>query len=273
MRLPPSAWARGACALVSLVASVVSSVALGGCAAATPETAARGLAEPAPEIEIEEPLEVSVDRVDRSHGGLRVTASMEDGSADVSMWLGRACDAREIGSGVATPSRFVWTLSIADVARAASCGLVVRARGPKTERGRLVKVANVGLSLQVSPFDDDTVLQRQASSGSSPTTMLEFTQVKRGATLLVGDDVLVGSIDAAEEDDESAAIDSKRPTSSNVRTVFEVPNVDLATALVTARPLAIAGDEAIVTVSVGGTQIASDEDEEVEEDVQVEDCE
>ena len=288
MTLLPRAGARDACALACVLGS---SIALGGCAVATPESAARASAEPAPEVEIEEPLEVSVDRVDRSHGGVRVTASMEDGSADVSMWLGRACEAREVGSGFATPSHFVWTLSVRDVARAASCGLVVRARGPLTPRGRVVKVGNVGLSLQVSPFDADTVLQSQASNASSSTTMLEFTQVRRGATLLVGDDVLVGSIDGGDDDQESGnggnggnggnsgtresdgPVDRAKRTSSNVRTTFEVPNVDLATALVTARPLAIAGDEAVVTVSVGGTQISSDDDEEVEEEVQVEDCE
>jgi hypothetical protein len=61
--------------------------------------------------EREVPLDLNVDRVDVVHGALRLSATMRDGSADVSISLWASCPPREVGGGIATPSGLVWTFA------------------------------------------------------------------------------------------------------------------------------------------------------------------
>ena len=97
-----------------------------------------------------EPLDLSIDRVDISHGGLRVTATMHGGSADVWVTLGDDCKGREVGGGMATPSSLVWTLGEDDLAGALACDLEVIAR-TATSSGYVLRRASVAVSAEMRP--------------------------------------------------------------------------------------------------------------------------
>ena len=75
------------------------------------------------------PLEISVDALDIVHGALRISATMVDGAADVSVRLGGDCEHTEVGGGISTLSTLVWALGEKELADAIGCGgLLVRAR-------------------------------------------------------------------------------------------------------------------------------------------------
>src|SRR5579862_5644446 len=92
-------------------------------------------------------LDLIIDKLDIAHGALRMSATMNEGSADVWLSVGEACGSAEIGRGMANRSSFVWALAADEVALAMKCDLVVRAR-VVTETGMVVKAA----SLSVSPI-------------------------------------------------------------------------------------------------------------------------
>jgi hypothetical protein len=106
----------------------------------------------------EEPLTLSVDYVDILHGALRVSATMVDGSADLSVSLGAGCEPREVGGGIATPSRFVWTFSADELADALSCGFLVRAISATATR-RVTKTASLPVAVEVTTLDSDDAPQ------------------------------------------------------------------------------------------------------------------
>ena len=107
---------RGSFATMSLCVG-----ALSGCAARA------GAAETAAPVE-DQPLGITVDALDVVHGALRISATMVDGAADVSVRLGGDCEPREVGGGLSTLSTLVWSLGDREVAAAIGCGLAVRAR-------------------------------------------------------------------------------------------------------------------------------------------------
>jgi hypothetical protein len=104
--------------------------------------------------EAEAPLDLSVDRVDVLHGSLRVTATMHEGSAESSVRLGPGCDPREVGGGMATPSRLVWILSRGELAASLRCGLVVMAR-VTAAAGSATKVASMPVAFAFQALDSD----------------------------------------------------------------------------------------------------------------------
>ncbi|HEX3769929.1 MAG TPA: hypothetical protein VHV30_03645 [Polyangiaceae bacterium] len=105
---------------------------------------------PAPD----EPLTMTVDAVDLSHGALRFFGTMDDGSADLTVQLGGDCEHREIGGGFATATGFVWSLSDTDLVDALPCNLRVRARA--REGSRVVhKVADLAVALDMIAVDTD----------------------------------------------------------------------------------------------------------------------
>ena len=76
----------------SLAAIAVIALSICGCAAqAGQDDASEAAAE-------EQPLDVTVDSLDVVHGALRITATMVDGAADVSVRLGGDCEHREVGA-------------------------------------------------------------------------------------------------------------------------------------------------------------------------------
>jgi hypothetical protein len=160
--------------------------------------------------EVEEPLDLSVDRVDVVHGALRVAATMAEGSAELSIWLGEGCDPREVGRGMATPSKFVWMFGARELAASLRCGLVVLARAT-TVTGRVRKVAPVPVVSGLEPLDSDeappglewspedialAVLSRQP---------LRFGHVSFGVALSVGGTPLEGDEAEATDDVGSAS--------------------------------------------------------------------
>ncbi len=137
---------------LALLASTVSCIAGEGDDEATVEPPA------------EVPLDLTVDQVDIAHGALRLRATMREGSADVSVSVGKACGSTEVGRGMANRSTFVWALAEDELALAMKCDLVVRAR-VLDETGVVVKSASLSVSpLVASSGDEGPELQGTASS-------------------------------------------------------------------------------------------------------------
>ena len=202
---------------------------------------------PAPEIEeIEEPLALSVDALDIRHGTLRIEASMDDGSADVSMWLGEGCDAREVGHGIATRSGFAWSLSRDEIAAAIECSLTVKVHGIDDEGQHVRRVAQLPVSVAVQPDAAEFVrLRAQESEGA--TTKLTFFAPSVASRLHVA-----GTIIGAENDD--VEIDGKIPRGVFV-SAFVVDNDDLARSMLARSPLTLLGETFLATVTVGSVTL------------------
>jgi hypothetical protein len=101
------------------------------------------------EPEEEVPLDLTVDRVDIVHGVLRMSATMVEGSADVRMMRGGACERREIGGGISTRSRLIWALDERELTEALDCGLIVRAR-VQVERRYVTKTASLSVTADIA---------------------------------------------------------------------------------------------------------------------------
>jgi hypothetical protein len=226
---------RGLAAGVSLLLLAATA----GCAA--PPGAA---SEPeAPEEEV--PLDLAVDSVDIVHGALRLSATMVDGAADVSVSLGGDCEHREVGGGWSTVSTLVWTFGAADVADAIGCGLAVRAR-VRTGSQNVTKVAELALTVGLVPCeeaDDGPGVEEVAASSAGVT--IRFARVAPRARLIAGD----SSLEATPLDGEGADATQAR---------FAVPRIDFARSLLLRWPLALDGASFDATVDIGGTALADD---------------
>ena len=108
--------------------------------------------------EVVEPLDLSVERVDVVHGALRVAATMDEGSAELTVWLGTGCDAREVGRGMATPLKFVWMFGARELADSLRCGLEVLARATAAT-GQVLRVAPLPVLSGLEPLDPDPAPQ------------------------------------------------------------------------------------------------------------------
>jgi hypothetical protein len=146
---------------LALLAATVSCTTGEGDDEATVETS--------PEV----PLDLTVDQVDIAHGSLRLSATMREGSADVSVTVGKACSSTEVGRGMANRSTFVWALGEDEVALAMKCDLVVRAR-VREETGVVVKSASLSVSPLVASSDTDEGPQLQGTSSSENGVILAF---------------------------------------------------------------------------------------------------
>ncbi|MDB4945411.1 MAG: hypothetical protein JWP97_4945 [Labilithrix sp.] len=223
---------------VSFGAAVVLCLAVTGCAAPGPEEDEVA----APEVEIEEPLAVTVDELTLSHGSLRVAASMVEGSADVAVWLGDSCEAQEVGRGIATPSGFRWSLATDEVARAVACGLVVKAHGVNAEGQRVVKVASLDVGLSLEPEAAETVsVMVQVSQDAE--TKVTFAVPRRASHIFVG-----GTVIGAEEEEDEA-----EPPQGMFASTFVIDDRDLARAMLQGRPVSVLGEYFLASVIVGGT--------------------
>jgi hypothetical protein len=215
-------------------AAVVFCLATSGCSAGG--DSADSVAPPLPE-EIEEALSLSVDDLDIRHGSLRIEASMLDGSADVSMWLGPSCEPREVGRGIATRSGLAWSLSGDDIARAMECNLVVKAHGIDEDGTRVVKVADLDVSVSLLPDGAERVrLVRQVTEG--PITTMTFATPNRVRRLHIG-----GSVIGAE--------DEETVTRGRFMSSFAVSNDDLARSMLHRRHVSVLGEHFLATVTVG----------------------
>ncbi len=205
--------------------------------------------------ETEEPLYVQVDDLDVRHGSLRIEATMLEGSADVSMWLGPKCPAREVGRGFATPAGFAWSLSGDEVADAIECSLVVRARTVDDDGRYVRKVAPLPVSIDLVDDRVQTVrLFGQDSRGSS--TRLIFATPTLASRLHIGGSI-IGAED--EEEDEDASGDG------SYRSAFDVGNDDLARSMLQRRRISILGEHFLATITVGSMtlEVATPAEEDV----------
>jgi hypothetical protein len=197
------------------------------------------VASPAPPPELEEPLSLTVEALDVRHGSLRIEASMLDGSADVSMWLGEACESREVGRGIATPSTFAWSLSRDEVARAIECSLIVRVRGVDDDGNRVRRTAELPVSVGLEADGAESArLSGQEAAGAS--TKMTFLAPVRARRLHVA-----GSVIGADDDDDDLAIDGA------FASTFEIGNDDLARSIFGRRRLTLLGEHFLATIAVG----------------------
>jgi hypothetical protein len=212
-----------------------------------------GMTAPPPPPEVEEALALTVDALDVRHGGLRIEASMVDGSADVAMWLGPSCEAREVGRGIATRTGFAWSLSSDEMARAIECSLTVRVRTIDEAGARVRKVATLAVSVQLVPDAVESArLAHQEARGAS--TRLQFLTRSRARRLHVGN-TLIGA--EAEETTE--------PTKRGFyASAFVVGNDDLARSMLGRRRLSILGEHFLAAITVGDMTLDVSEPEESE---------
>lgn len=224
---------RPACAVVVLCLAGLGT----GCAGRGEEE------EEEPVAELEEPLALAVDELSVRHGSLRIAASMEDGSADVAMWLGGTCEPAEVGRGIATRSAFRWSLSSDEVARAIECGLVVKAHGVNDEGLRVVKTAalEVGVSLEADGAEN-VALTAQVSVDASTT--LTFGAPRRVSHIFVG-----GSVIGADD------VDDDEPSNDVYPSSFTIENRDLSRAMMQRRQVSVLGEYFLATVTIGGVTL------------------
>jgi hypothetical protein len=226
---------RGSLATLSLVAG-----AMGGCAAHAGED------EPPEEAPAEDQaLEVSVDSLDIVHGALRITATMVDGAAGVSVRLGGDCEHREVGGGLSTLSTLVWSLGDSEVADALGCGLVVRAR-VRDGTHYVNKLAELGLMVDIAAqegnADDGPQLQTVATSEFG--VCLVFAPVTRRARLTTADSILLAMPPESDEEDRAPDDNTGR---------FTVPRIDFARSVLRQRPLYLDGSSFATSLSLSGT--------------------
>ncbi len=220
-------------------AALAFCLATAGCAVPSSDHAA-GPTPPLPEVE--EALALNVDALDVRHGSLRIEASMLDGSADVSVWLGPTCEEREVGRGIATRSGFAWSLSGDDVARAIACNLVVKAHGVDEDGNRVLKIASLDVGVSLVPDGADLVrVLRQETEGKD--TRMTFAMPSRARRLHIG-----GSVIGAEPEDEDE--DEIGPRGLFIAS-FAVGNDDLARSMLHRRHVSVQGEHFLATVSVG----------------------
>ena len=236
-------------------AALALCLATASCAAPGSNEQAASSAAPQPEVEeIEEPLALSVDALDIRHGTLRIEASMDDGSADVSMWLGTAqgCETREVGHGIATRSGFAWSLSRDEIARAIECSLTVKVHGIDDEGQHVRRVAQLPVTVAVQPDGADLVrLRSQESDGA--TTKLTFMAPAGASRLHVAGTIIGAESDAVE-------IDGKLPRGAFL-SAFVVDNADLARSMLARSHLTLLGEDFLTTVTVGSVTLDVSEPE------------
>jgi hypothetical protein len=219
--------------------------AMVGCAAPAGQDAATEA--PAPD----EVLDLTVDSVDVVHGALRVSATMVDGSADLSVRLGGDCVHRDVGGGLSTPSTLVWSFGDGDVADAIGCGLVVRAHVRDGTR-HVDRVAELGVAVDIGVGESDNDGDRPQLQGIASTAGsigLVFRSVPRSARLATAASILDRVRPESGEDDTEAADDSVR---------FDVPCVDFARSVLRRQPLLLDGSPFWTTLSVGGTALEAE---------------
>jgi hypothetical protein len=192
------------------------------------------------------PLDLTVDRVELVHGAVRLSATMVDGSADVSVLLGDACDRREVGRGMATRSNLVWAFAESEIAEGLACDLVVVAR-VHTPAEVVVKE----LSLAVSPIvtaaegagaaDDGPQLGN--ASCAAEGIQFSFTAVPRWARLSVGDSLVEATQTEAPDEEEQQPPDTAE---------FVATYPDFSRAVLTRRAVSLAGVSFPASLSLGG---------------------
>jgi hypothetical protein len=210
-----------------------------------PRPADRSDDEPPAKTE-EEPLDLTIDRVDLSHGVLRLKATMNDGSADVSILLGTACEPRELGGGLATASSLVWSLAEDDLAGALGCDILVVARA-STSTGTVLKTAPVPVGVEMASSGSDEAAQPPDVQRSTSEMRLVFPSgsARDSDRLSVGDSLVEPS---------QALSDSQQTTHE-----FAVSRHDLARAILSRRPLRLGRSSFDVSVSVGGVPLEVDQ--------------
>lgn len=228
-------------------------LATASCAAPSNNEQAEASAAPAPAIEeLEEPLALSVDALDVRHGTLRIEASMDDGSADVSMWLGESCETREVGHGISTRAGFAWSLSRDEIARAIECGLTVKIHAIDDAGQHVRRVAQLPVTVGIQPDGADLVRLRQQQSDGA-TTRLTFMAPAGASRLHVA-----GTVIGAESDE--VELDGKLPPGAFL-SAFVVDNDDLARSMLARSHLTLLGEDFLTTVTVGSVTLDVSEPE------------
>lgn len=175
---------------------------------------------PAQAHEVDTDLEIEVDGVTSFRGGVRLTATMVDGSADVSIVLADSCHEEHeghgahagaaggedgarpagdlpevpIGRGFATRSRVVWSFTADELAVAYKCDLFVRAHGVDPELGRVRRTAKLEVMLGVDGHpttdgdapDDERAPALHAQTIENDDIRLDFVNLGASARVVAG---------------------------------------------------------------------------------------
>lgn len=207
------------------------------------------------EPEIEKPLDLALTALTLRRGSITLAATMEDGSADVSVYLARgeaSCDeTREIGRGFATRASFVWRFDAREIARAHECNVVVKARARDDEGRRIVRTAEIVVAITLASDDEERAsLPKQEIQGD--VSRLTFRSLD-GARRLHANGVVIG----AEDDDDDLVL-----VGPGSLATFEVPNLDLAKAVLGRRAFTYARVPFTVSLAVGNLTLDPEAPEE-----------
>lgn len=205
--------------------------------------------------EIEEPLALELTTLTLRRGSVTLAATMEEGSADVSVYLARgegSCDdTHEIGRGFATRTSFVWRFDAREIALAHECNVVVKARARDDEGRRVVRTADVIVAITLTSDDEKHAsLPKQEIQGD--VSRLTFRSLD-GARRLHANGVVIG----AEDDDEDTIV-----VGPGSLATFEVPNLDLAKAVLGRRAFTYARVPFTVSLAVGNLTLDPEAPEE-----------
>ncbi len=186
--------------------------------------------------------------MDIVHGALRISATMADGAADVSVRLDGDCEHHDVGGGISTRAALVWSLGEEEVAEAMQCGLQVRARGREDGR-RVVRVATVGASADLGLAEVESTEGPQAQSivVGENGVRIGFTQVSQGARLVTVD----GAIEADPPDDDGGGAEDS-PAS------FTISRLDFARAVLREREVRLDGSGFVPSIAFGGSVAQAD---------------
>jgi hypothetical protein len=191
----------------------------------------------------EEPLDFSVDRVDIARGALRLTATMHEGSADVSISLGAGCARRAVGGGTATPSSLIWAFGADELAGALGCDLLVVARAT-TPTGHVFKVASVPVVAELALSVPEEALSLPGVSRSTSDMYLVFEHVRAREKLSVGDSLI-----------ESSSVSASVSSDVQPAARFAFAHRDFARAILSHRPLRLGTSSFEPSVLIGGVVV------------------
>lgn len=240
---------------------------LAGCATPHEDDRVEG-----PSVEVEEDLDLEVNRVEATRGALRMTATMREGSPDVSVQLGEGegCEEAEVGRGLATRVKIVWTFTSDEFARAMQCGLVVRARNVQDGRTRVHKKSTLGVSPSVwlDEAPEDVTLKSSAIDQNRMSIVVESPA--RTARLFAGNEVVEGEeVEQEQEQEQTQGDRGRRSAPERVEPLrarrFDVSLEALARAIVSTRPMRLwsrGAEPASLTASVriGDAELGADEE-------------
>jgi hypothetical protein len=205
----------------------------------------------------EQDLDLTVETLERSHGALRMTASMREASPDVAFTLGGSCDPDEVGRGLATRVRVVWTFTAEEMERVLECGMDVKARFVQDGPRRVHKKTTLALTPSVAIEDGPDEVRMQSAAATAGQMHVVFKGPMASARLF--------AVDAALDALPASPDDEHHLTSAR----FEIPRASVVRAVLSGRTMQLwtpgaEPAEVRATVQIGDVVLGAEEDVEVD---------